>query len=124
RKLSDEVGKFRAEADEVHNKIQELAAQSQQYHTEVVSLSEGYDKLREKQDELRKSLADVRGRSLEISRKYTALRNNMLHTDQISQRAKEKAFKENLKEAAKKKLDQKGKVSLEELSALMGDEEE
>ncbi len=124
RKLSDEVGKYRAEADEIHNKIQELAAQSQQYHLEVVALSEGFDKLRQKQDELRKALGEVRAKSVEVSRKFTSLRNNTILSERASQREKEKAFKENLKDAAKKKLDKRGKVSLEELSALMGDEEE
>ena len=124
RKLSEEVGKYRAEADEIHNKVQELAAQSQQYHLEVVSLSEGFDKLRQKQDELKKSLGEVRAKSMEIGRKYTLLRNSTIQSEKALQREKEKAFKENLKETAKKKFDQRGKVSLEELSALMGDEEE
>jgi len=124
RKLSEEVGKYRAEADEIHNKIQELAAQSQQYHTEVVALSEGFDKLRQKQEELRQSLSVIRSKSVEVGEKYTILRNSTIQSDKISQRVKEKAFRENLKETAKKKLDQRGKVSLEELSALMGDEEE
>ena len=124
KKLFEEVSKNRAEADEIHNKIQELAAQSQQYHNEVVSLSEGFDKLREKQDELRKSLGDIRAKSMEIGRKYTVLRNSTLQSEKVSQRAKEKAYKENLKDTAKKKLDKGGKVSLEELGALMGEEEE
>jgi len=124
RKLSEEVGKYRAEADEIHNKLQELAAQSQQYHLEVVSLSEGFDKLRQKQDELRKSLGEVKAKSMEIGRKYTSLRNSMIQSDRVSQREKEKVYKENLKETAKKKLDRRGKVSLEELSALMGDEDQ
>jgi uncharacterized coiled-coil DUF342 family protein len=124
KKLFEEVSKHRADADDIHNKIQELAAQSQQYHEEVVSLSEGFDKLREKQDELRRSLEDVRAKSLEIGSKYTLLRNSTLQSEKVSQKAKEKAFKENLKEAAKKKLDKGGKVSLEELTALMGEEEE
>jgi len=124
RKLSEEVGKYRAEADEIHNKVQELAAQSQQYHTEVVSISEGLDKLRQEQEELRRSLETVRARSMEIGRKYTVLRNISIQSERVSQKAKEKAYKENLKDAAKKKLDKGGKVSLEELTALMGDEEE
>jgi uncharacterized coiled-coil DUF342 family protein len=124
RKVSEEVGKYRAEADDIHNKIQELAAQSQQYHTEVVSLSEGFDKLRARQDELRKSLGDVRARSLEVGAKYMTLRNSTIQSEKVAQRVKQKAYKENLKETAKKKLDKGGKVSLEELNALMGDEEE
>ena len=91
---------------------------------EVVSLSEGFDKLRQKQDELRKSLGEVKAKSMEIGRKYTSLRNSMIQSDRVSQREKEKVYKENLKETAKKKLDRHGKVSLEELSALMGDEDQ
>ncbi len=124
RKLSEEVGKYRAEADEIHNKIQELAAQSQQYHSDVVSLSEGFERLREGLEELNESLGDVRAKSLEVGHKYSSLRTTTMQSEKMSQRAKERAFKDNLKEVARKKLDQRGKVSLEELSALMGDEEE
>ena len=124
KKLFEEVGKYRVEADDIHNKIQELAAQSQQYHSEVVTLSEGFDKLRERQDELRKALGDVRVKSMEIGRKYTSLRNSTIQSEKASQKTRAKAYKENLKETARKKLDKGSKVSLEELNALMGDDDE
>ncbi len=124
RKLSEEVGEYRTQADEIHNKIQELAVKSQQYHTEVVALSEGFDKLRAREDELRRTLEGVRAKSLEIGFKYTTLRNTAIQSEKISQKARERAYKKTLKETAKRKLDKGGKVSLEELGALMGDEEE
>jgi len=124
RKLSEEVGKYRAEADEIHSKVQGLAAQSQQYHLDVVSLSEGFERLRERQEDLKTSLGDIRAKSLEVGHKYSSLRTTTMQSEKVSQKAKEKAYKDNLKAAAKKKLDRGSKVSLEELSALMGDEEE
>ncbi len=124
RKLSEEVGSYRKEADEIHGKIQELAAQSQQYHLEVVSLGERFDELRQKQEEQKRALDEVRMKSMEVGRKYASLRTMTMQSERISQKEKEKAYKENLKEMAKRKLSQSGKVSLEELGALMGDEEE
>lgn len=124
RKLSSEVEKYRKEADEIHRKIQELAAQSQQYHLEVVALGDTFDGLRQKQEEQMKVLDEVRAKSNEVSRRYESLRAMTVQSERISQREKAKVYKENLKEMAKRKLSQSGKVSLEELGALMGDEED
>jgi len=124
KKLSEDVGKYRKEADEIHAKVQDLAAQSQQYHLEVVSLGEKFDQLSDKQEGEKRALDEVRLKSTEVGRKYTSLRTATVQSERISQREKGKAYKENLKEMAKKKLSQSGKVSLEELGALMGDEEE
>jgi uncharacterized coiled-coil DUF342 family protein len=124
RKLSDEIAKFMKEADEIHGKIQELAAQSQQYHLEVISMGEKFDVLRQKLEEQKKGLEDVRIKAAEVGQKFSVLKTATIQSEKISQREKAKAFKENLKELAKKKMSQSGKVSLEELGALMEDEEE
>ncbi len=124
RKLSEQIGKYRIEADEIHAKIQDLAAQSQAYHLEVVEAGEKFQDLRDKLDGQRKMLDEIRLKASEVGRKYAVLRTSTMQAERVSQREKEKAFKESLKETAKKKLSEHGKVSLEELGALMGDENE
>ena len=124
RKLLDDIARFRKEGDEIHAKIQELAAQSQQYHLEVVSVGKRFDELRGRLEEQKKELDGVRAKEIEVGKMYSTLRAATLQSEKVSQREKERAYKENLKETAKKKLSQSGKVSLEELGALMGDEEE
>ena len=124
RKLAEQIGKDRIGADEIHAKIQELAAQSQAYHLEVVDVGEKLEELRDKLDGQRKIVDEIRLKAFEVGRKYALLRTTTMQAERVSQREKERVFKESLKETAKKKLSERGKVSLEELGALMGDESE
>ncbi len=75
-------------------------------------------------EEQSRDLNEIRLRATEVGQKYDLLSKTRMQSERISQRQKEKAYKENLKESAKRKMSQSGKVSLEELGALMGDEEE
>ena len=122
-RLRDDVTKEHKEADELHLKIQELAEQSQQHHEEIVILSERFDALKIKQDEVRKSLNQLRGEYKDADEKYQVVRKSIDLADKMTQRQKEAAHKQSLKEAAKKKLSQGEKLSLHELGALYEDEE-
>lgn len=122
-RLRDDVTKEHKEADELHAKIQELADESQKHHEEIVVLAERFDALKIKRDEVRKSLNQLRGEFQDADEKYQVIRKSIDLADRMEQRQKEAAVKQNLKEAAKKKLSQGGKLSLHELGALYEDEE-
>ena len=122
-KLRDDVTMEHKEADELHAKIQELAEQSQQHHEEIVILSERFDALKIKQDEVRKSLNQLRGEYRDADEKFQVIRKSIDMAEKMSQRQKEALHKQNLKEAAKKKLSQGAKLSLHELGALYEEEE-
>src|SRR2546430_703375 len=76
-----------------------------------------------KQEDVRKSLNQLRGEYKDADEQYQAVRKSIDLVDKMSQRQKEETHKQNLKEAAKKKLSQGAKLSLHELSALYGEEE-
>ena len=121
--LQDSVMKNRQEADELHARLQELAARSQAHHAEVVELGEVFQALRSKADEQRKSLDEVRAQSAAIRQKFLSMRTMIGLAERKAQMEKERVHKENLKEEAKRKLSQGARVSLEELGALYGDDE-
>ncbi len=121
--LQDSVTKNRQEADELHARIQELAARSQTHHEEVVELGEVFEALKSKADDQRKTLDEVRARSAEIRQKFFSMRTATAAAERKAQMEKEKAHKQNVKEEAKRKLGQGARVSLEELGALYGDDE-
>ncbi len=122
-KLRDEVTNEHKEADDLHAKIQELAEESQKHHEEIVVLSERFDSLKAKQDEVRKSLNQLRGEYKDADEKYQVVRKSIDMAEKMTQRQKEASHKQNLKETAKKKLSQGEKLSLHELGALYEDEE-
>jgi len=122
-RLRDNITKEHKEADELHAKIQELAEESQKHHEEVVILSERFTALKTKQDEVRKSLNQLRGEYKDTDEKYQVIRKSIDLADKMTQRQKEQTHKQNLKETAKKKLSQGEKLSLHELGALYEEEE-
>ncbi len=124
QRLSEDIMKRTREADELHAKVQALASESQTHHLEIVRLVEEFQELRLKLEEQNKTLDGVRIRTADVNREYAHLRNASRRIERVSHAEKEKAYRESLKEAAKKKLSQGGKVSLEELGALYGEDEE
>ncbi len=121
--LQDNAMKNRQEADELHARIQDLAARSQAHHEEIVKLGEVFQALKSKADGQRKSLDEVRARSAEIRQKFFSMRTMTAAAERKAQMEKGKAHKQTLKEEAKRKLSQGARVSLEELGALYGDDE-
>src|SRR6266849_6804863 len=81
RKLSEQIGKYRIEADEIHAKIQELAAQSQAYHLKVVDVGEKFQGLRDSLDGQRKMLDEIRLKASEVGRKYALLRTTTMQAE-------------------------------------------
>src|SRR6266851_1346839 len=122
-RLRDDVTKDNNEADALHAKVQELAEESQKHHEEIVILSERFEALKIKQEDVRKSLNQLRGEYKDTDEKYQVVRKSIDLADKMTQRQKEETHKQNLKEAAKKKLNQGEKLSLHELGALYEDEE-
>jgi uncharacterized coiled-coil DUF342 family protein len=122
-RLRDEVAKDQKEADELHSKIQQLAEESQKHHEEIVILSERFGALKIKQDDVRKALNLLRGEYKDTDEKYQVVRKSLDLAEKMTQRQKEEAHKQNLKETAKKKLSQGEKLSLHELGALYEEEE-
>lgn len=122
-RLRDEVGKDNKEADTLHVKIQELAEESQKHHEEIVILSERFQALKIKQEDVRKSLNELRGEYKDTDEQYQVVRKSIDLAEKMSQRQKEETHKQNLKETAKKKLSQGAKLSLHELGALYEEEE-
>src|SRR5713226_2137876 len=122
-RLRDDVTKDNKEADALHAKVQELAEESQKHHEEIVILSERFEALKIKQEDVRKSLNQLRGEYKDTDEKYQVVRKSIDLADKMTQRQREETHKQNLKEAAKKKLSQGEKLSLHELGALYEDEE-
>jgi uncharacterized coiled-coil DUF342 family protein len=122
-RLRDDVTNDNKEADALHAKVQELAEESQKHHEEIVILSERFEALKIKQEDVRKSLSQLRGEYKDTDEKYQVVRKSIDLADKMTQRQKEETHKQNLKEAAKKKLSQGEKLSLHELGALYEDEE-
>jgi len=123
-KLREEITKQREEADQVHARIQELAAESQKHHEDVVQLSGAFQTLRAKRDEQQKSLDDLRAKVAEINQNFVELRNELTDDEKRIRREKEEALKEALKGAAQRKLSKGEKLTLYELGALYEGEEE
>src|SRR3989449_2940348 len=123
-KLRDDITKQREEADQLHVRIQELAAESQKHHGDIVELSEAFQTLRLRREEQHKTLDDLKRRTAETNQKFLQLRNTLTDDERKIQRQKGEALKEALKDTAQKKLSKGGKLTLQELGALYEGTEE
>ncbi len=123
-KLRDEITKMREEADRVHERIQELAAESQKHHEDIVQLSEVFQTLRLRRDEQEKALDELRRKSSETNRKFVDMRDSLTDAEMKVRRKKEETIKQALKETAQKKMTKGEKLTLHELGALYGEGEE
>ena len=123
-KLRDDITKQREEADQMHARIQELAAESQKHHADIVQLSEAFQTLRLRREEQQKTLDDLKRRTAETNQKFLQLRNTLTDDERREQRQKGEALKEALKDTAQKKLVKGGKLTLQELSVLYEGPEE
>ncbi len=123
-KLRDDITKQREEADQMHARIQELAAESQKHHEDIVQLSEAFQTLRVRREEQQKTLDDLKRRTADTNQKFLHLRNTLTDDERREQRQKGEALKEALKDTAQKKLSKGGKLTLQELSALYEGTEE
>lgn len=117
-KLREDISKQREEADQIHTRIQELAAESQKHHADIVQLSEAFETLRLKREEQQKTLDDLKQRAAETNQKFLQVRNTLTDDEKRIQRQKGEALKEALKDTAQKKLSKGGKLTLQELSVL------
>src|SRR6266496_1895001 len=123
-KLREDITKQREEADQIHARIQELAAESQKRHTDIVQLSEAFQTLRLRREEQQKTLDDLKRRTADTNQKFLHLRNTLTDDERREQRQKGEALKEALRDTAQKKLSKGGKLTLQELSALYEGPEE
>src|SRR5437899_2599722 len=123
-KLREDITKQREEADQIHAKIQELAAESQKHHSDIVQLSEAFQTLRLRREEQQKTLDDLKRRTAETNQKLLQLRNTLTDDERREQRQKGEELMEALKDTAQKKLSKGGKLTLQELSALYEGPEE
>jgi uncharacterized coiled-coil DUF342 family protein len=123
-KLREDITKQREEADQMHARIQELAAESQKHHADIVQLSEAFQTLRLRREEQQKTLDDLKRRTAETNQKFLQLRNTLTDEEKRIQRQKGEALKEALKDTAQRKLSKGGKLTLHELSALYEGTEE
>src|SRR5207247_10026172 len=64
-KLREDITKQREEADQMHARIQELAAASQKHHEDIAQLSEAFQTLRLRREEQQKTLDDLKRRTAE-----------------------------------------------------------
>ena len=123
-KLREDITKQREEADQMHARIQELAAESQKHHADIVQLSEAFQTLRLRREERQRTLDDLKRRTAETNQKFLQLRNTLTDDERKIQRQKGEALKEALKDTAQKKLSKGGKLTLQELGALYEGTEE
>src|SRR5437660_1637188 len=103
-RLRDEVAKDNSEADALHAKVQELAEESQKHHEEIVILSERFEALKIKQEDVRKSLNQLRGEYKDTDEKYQVVRKSIDLAEKMSQRQKEETHKQNLKDRKSTRL--------------------
>ncbi len=123
-KLREEITKMREEADQAHARIQELAAESQKHHEDIVALSEVFQTLRERRDGQEKTLDELRRKSSETNKKFVDMRDSLSEAEMKTRQKKEEDIKEALKETAQKKMTKGEKLTLHELGALYGEGEE
>jgi uncharacterized coiled-coil DUF342 family protein len=123
-KLREEITKQREEADKIHARIQELAAESQKHHEDIVQLSEAFQLLRTKGDEQQKNLDSLRAKAGELNAHFVELRNELSDDEKRIQREKAEALKVARKGEAQRKLGKGEKLTLQELGALYEGEEE
>ena len=123
-KLREDITKQREEADQIHARIQDLAAESQKHHADIVQLSEAFTAHRAKREELQKVFESLRAKVTEANREFIELRSELTDDEKRIRRQKEEALKVALKEAAQKKLSKGEKLTLHELGALYEGEEE
>src|SRR5947208_4370770 len=74
-KLREDITKQREEADQIHARIQELAAESQKHHTDILQLSEAFQTLSLRHEEQQKTHDELKRRSAETNQKFLQLRN-------------------------------------------------
>lgn len=117
-KLREEITKQREEADQIHARIQDLAAESQKHHGDIVQLSDAFQVLRGKRDEQQKSFNDLRAKAAEINANFVELREELSDEEKKMKREKEEALKMALKGSAQSKLNKGEKLTLYELGAL------
>jgi phosphoserine phosphatase len=117
-KLREDITKQREDADQIHARIQELAAESQKHHADIVQLSEAFQTLRLRREEQQKIFDELRRRVTETNQKFLLLRNTLTDDERKIQRQKGEALKEALKNTAQKKLSKGEKLTLHELSTL------
>src|SRR5919108_6105464 len=67
QKLRDEATKLRTEADEIHEKIQHIATDSQKHHEEIVQLSQVFEKLKLRQTDQTARLRQIREKIGEVN---------------------------------------------------------
>jgi chromosome segregation protein len=123
-KLRDEINKQREEADQLHARIQELAAESQKHHEDIVQLSETFQALRAKREQQQKMLDGLRGKAASTNREFLDVRSELSDEEKRIRRQKEEALKVSLKGTAQQKLSKGEKLTLLELGALYEGEEE
>jgi uncharacterized coiled-coil DUF342 family protein len=123
-KLREDINKQREEADQVHARIQELAAESQKHHEDIVQLSEAFQVLRSKRDDQQKTFNDMRAKAAEINAHFVELREELSDEEKRMKREKEEALKAALKGTAQSKLNKGEKLTLQELGALYEEDEE
>jgi chromosome segregation protein len=124
QKLRGEVTKTRDEADKVHQRIQELATESQKHHEEILQLSEAFNKLRLRKIDETNRLCQIKEKIGEVNEQYVDVKHMLNETEKRLSKEKATAFREALKTSAKKKADQGGKLSLQELAVLMEEEQQ
>ena len=124
QKLRGEIEKYKQEGDTVHAKIQELAAESQKHHLEIVKLREQSSSIKQEIDEKVVALDHTREKAMEAAQRLLLTQNQSRYATRILRTEKDRAHREGLKAAAQEKLDKKEKLSLLELSALYGSGEE
>ncbi len=126
QQLRGEIEKYKQEGDTVHAKIQELAAESQKHHLEIVKLREQSSSIRQEIDETVVLLDVTREKALIAAQKFLMAQNQNRYATRIMRTEKDRAHREGLKATAQEKLEKKEKLSLLELSALYssGEDEE
>lgn len=125
RDLSKEIDLEKREADEVHNKVQHLANESQKKHEEILAKSKEVDELRIKEEECYKKFFEFKQQFSEINNElkkeleeYNKLSGDMQEYKVETKKAKEDRKEQQLKElegSVEEKIKKGKKLTTEDL---------
>ncbi|MFH1174450.1 MAG: hypothetical protein V1725_04910 [archaeon] len=126
--LSSEIRKLKHDADAVHDELQTFAKSSQEYHTQLLKLSEELDQLKKEEQELEDTykdiIKDIQEDAEMLKEKYSVLhqlQGEIKKKKQKQKEEKQKAETQILKELeseVKEKLKQGKKLTTEDLLIL------
>jgi uncharacterized coiled-coil DUF342 family protein len=120
--LQAEINAARLAANEAHEKLSELAKESEVYHERMIEVVKQASELKSKADEAHLNYARVRQQADEAHQEYIKakeLRQKIIMEDQATRLRKQQEVRRKVENMAEEKLKKGEKLSLDEFRALV-----